>query len=70
MWSPWACVSAIRVIGASSAAAAARIFLAPCGNVVSISVRPSSSRTRYALTKPQRLTRMVLVVVGMADSFV
>jgi hypothetical protein len=46
MWSPWAWVNAIRTIGAPTSAAAARIFVALRGSIVSTSVRPSPSRTR------------------------
>ena len=54
MWSAWAWVRTIRTIGRPSLAAAARIACGGAWEVVSISVIPSSSSTRYALTKPKR----------------
>jgi hypothetical protein len=45
-----ACVSAIRRIGSLRVFAAARYAFAIPGSPASISVSPSSSRTKYALT--------------------
>ena len=58
MWSPCACVSAMRRIGAPMARAAAMIAFVLRGIAVSMTVRPSSSWTRKTLTIPRRLTRV------------
>src|SRR5581483_10558917 len=55
-WSPCPCVSAIRAIVPPAAAAASIRSLAPRGSVVSTSVKPPSSRTRYALTNRARVS--------------
>ena len=62
-WSPWPCVSAIRRIGAPAGGGDDSRRAAP-PSVVSTSVKPSSSRTRKALTKRRRVSWVRFSVTG------
>ena len=62
MWSAWAWVRRMRTIGAPMASAAAMILPAEPPIIVSITVSPSFSRTRYAFTNPNRLTRFTSAI--------
>ena len=64
MWSACAWVRAMRATGAPSASAPARILAAEPPIMVSITVRPSSSATRYAFTKRSLLILVIAAISG------